>query len=309
MISGSMSSQPITSQPVCVAPTDDRCGEGAVWHAAHSAVYWTDINRFLIHRFTLADQCVRTWFFDEPVTALTLTDRDEVLAVVLGSGVILWEPASDLRHKPIFFLDGWPKVRLNDGRADPRGSLWVGSMRNNVNADGSSGEAGGKDGVLFRLDPDARAKIWRRDIGISNTLAWSPDRRRFYFGDSLANTIWAYAYNPATGKIDNEVPFFKDFDRGLPDGSTVDAEGYLWNCRYFGGCIVRVAPDRKVDRVIEMPVKNITTCTFGGSDLRTLYVTTASLEAAPSDRLAGGLYAIECGVCGQPENQFRIFGR
>ena len=144
-----------TSLPVCVAPTGDRCGEGAVWHAAHSAVYWTDINRFLIHRFTLADQCVRTWFFDEPVTALTLTDRDDVLAVVLGSSVILWEPASDRSPQTIFQLEGWPSVRLNDARADPRGSLWVGSMRNNVNPDGSSREAGGKDGILHRIDPDA----------------------------------------------------------------------------------------------------------------------------------------------------------
>lgn len=299
---------PIISQPTCIAPTGDRCGEGAVWHAAHSAVYWTDINRFLIHRFTLADQCVRTWLFDEPVTALTLTDRDEVMAVVLGSGVILWEPASDLRHKSIFSLDGWPRVRLNDGRADPHGSLWVGSMRNNVNPDRSSGEAGGKDGVLHRLDPDGSVTIHRRDIGISNTLAWSPERRRFYTGDSLANIIWAYDYDPGTGAIENEVSFFEGFDRGLPDGSTVDTEGYLWNCRYFGGCIVRVAPDGKIDRVVEMPVRNITTCTFGGADRKTLFVTTASTDAAPGDRLAGGLYAIECEVCGQPENRFRIFG-
>jgi len=89
-----------------VAPTGDRCGEGAVWHAVDSAVYWTDINRFLIHRFTLADQCVRTWFFDVPVTAITLTDRHDVLAVVLGSGVILWEPATDLCHEPIYNLEG-----------------------------------------------------------------------------------------------------------------------------------------------------------------------------------------------------------
>ena len=298
----------ITAEPVCVAPTADVCGEGAVWHAAQSAVYWTDINRFLIHRFSLADQCVRTWFFDEPVTALVLTSRDDVLAVVLGSGVILWEPASDIRHKPIHRLEGWPKVRLNDARADPRGSLWIGSMRNNVNPDGSCGTAGGRDGILFRLDPDAGVKIWRRDIGISNTLAWSPDRRRFYFGDTLANVIWFYDYDPDTGTIENEGPFLKDFDRGLPDGSSVDAEGYLWNCRFFGGCVVRVAPDGQIDRVVEMPVKNITTCTFGGPDRKTLYVTTASLEAAPGDRLAGGLYAIQCEVSGQPENRFRISG-
>ena len=129
-----MPSTSLTSQPACVAPTGDRCGEGVVWHAAHSAVYWTDINRFLIHRFTPADQCVRTWCFEEPVTAIILTDRDAVLAVALGSSVILWEPASDVRHQPIFRLEGWPRVRLNDARADPHGFLWVGSMRNNVNS-------------------------------------------------------------------------------------------------------------------------------------------------------------------------------
>src|SRR5277367_6428418 len=117
---------------VCVAPTGDHCGEGAVWHAAHAAVYWTDINRFLIHRFTPADQCVRSWFFDEPVTALVLTNRSDVLAAVLGSRVILWEPASDVRRDLSFRLKDWPKVRFNEGRADPAGSLWIGSMRNNV---------------------------------------------------------------------------------------------------------------------------------------------------------------------------------
>jgi sugar lactone lactonase YvrE len=94
------------AEPVCVAPAGDVCGEGVVWHAAHRAAYWTDINRFLIHRFTPADECVRTWFFDEAVTALTLTNRDDTLAVVLGSGVILWEPQLDRRSAPIFALNG-----------------------------------------------------------------------------------------------------------------------------------------------------------------------------------------------------------
>jgi len=292
--------------PVCVAPTGDVCGEGPVWHAAHHAVYWTDINRFLIHRLNLADSDVRTWLFDEPVTALTLTDRDDVLVVVLGSRVILWEPATDERHDPLFLLAGWPAVRLNDARCDPRGSLWLGSMRNNVNADGSSSAAGGQDGVLVRVDPDATVSYWRRGIGISNTLAWSPDRRRFYFGDTLANVIWAYDYDSSTGAISNERPFLDGFARGLPDGSTMDSEGFLWNCRFFGNCIVRVAPDRRIDRVIEMPVKNITSCVFGGAGLSTLFVTTASAEAPRGDRLAGSLFSMETKVRGQPENRFRL---
>jgi sugar lactone lactonase YvrE len=293
-----------TGIPTCAAPTGDLCGEGAVWHAEHQAVYWSDINRFLIHRFMPADHLVRTWFFEEPVTALTLTDRAETLAVVLGSGVILWNPETDERSDPLFRLRGWPTVRLNDARADPRGSLWMGSMRNNVNTDGSSGVAGGRDGKLFRLDPDGQITVWRENLGVANTLAWSPDRQRFYFADSLANTIWSYDYNLQTGEIANEQPFFKDFERGLPDGSTIDSQGYLWNCRFFGSCVVRVLPDGMIDRVIEMPVKNITTCTFGGTDLKTLYITTARAEAPPGDRLAGSLYTIETDVAGQPENKF-----
>ena len=292
--------------PVCVAPTGDVCGEGVVWHAVHNAVYWSDINRFLIHRLSLADSSVRSWIFEEPVTALCLTDRDDVLEVVLGSGVILWEPGRDLRHEALFRLDGWPSVRLNEARPDPRGSLWAGSMRNNVHPDGSSGEVGGQDGILVRIDPNGRATCFRKKIGISNTLAWSPDRRHFYFGDTLANVIWVYDYDASTGAISNERPFLEGFGRGYPDGSAVDSEGYLWNCRFSGNCIVRVAPDGKIDRVVEMPVKNITTCTFGGADLRTLFVTTASAEAPRGDRLAGSLFAIRTDVKGQPENRFSL---
>ncbi|MFZ1941012.1 MAG: SMP-30/gluconolactonase/LRE family protein [Terracidiphilus sp.] len=295
--------------PICVAPTGDVCGEGAVWHDAHNALYWTDINRFLVHRFTPADQNVKTWSFAEPVTALALTDQPQTLAVVLGSGVILWDPETDQHGEPLFRLAGWPSVRLNDARPDPRGSLWLGSMRNNVNADGSAGVAGGLDGNLFRLDPDGLVTTWKREIGIANTVAWSPDCRNFYFADSLANVVWVYDYDAATGAIANERPFLEGFARGLPDGSTVDAEGFLWNCRFFGGCIVRVAPDGIIDQVIEMPVRNVTTCTFGGADLKTLYVTTARTEASPEDQFAGGLYAISTGVAGQAENVFRISER
>ncbi len=295
-------------EPVCVAPTGDVCGEGPVWHPEEQALYWTDINRFLIHRFDPKDGSVKSWFFDEPVTTLVLTDRDNTLAVALGSRVILWEPRSDKRSEHGFRLPGWPAVRLNDGRADPRGSLWVGSMRNNVNPDGSSGEAGGQDGVLYRIDPDGRVSEWKRDVGISNTLAWSPDQSVFYFADTLANHVWAYDYDKTSGAIANERTFLSGFERGSPDGSNIDREGYLWNCRFHGKCIVRIAPGGEIDQVIEMPVSNITSCTFGGSDYKTLYVTTATVKAPRGERLAGGLFAIRAEVSGLPENRFRILG-
>ena len=297
----------IRKEAVCVAPTGDRCGEGAVWHATEQAIYWTDINRFLIHRFEPLSGCVRSWFFNEPVTAVVLTDRDDTLAVALGSRLILWRPQSDARIDHTFQLKGWPAVRLNDGRADPRGSLWLGSMRNNVGADGSEGEAGGTDGVLQRIDPDGTITEWRRELGISNTIAWSPDQTRFYSADTLLNELRVYDYDKRTGAIGGERPFLRDFPRGSPDGSTVDSEGYVWNCRYGGGCIVRLAPDGTIDRLVEMPTKNVTTCTFGGPDLRTLYVTTAA-GSVPANQVAGGLFAIETEAPGQPENRFRVFG-
>jgi len=291
---------------MCAAPAGDRCGEGPVWNAEEQALYWTDINRFLVHRFNPGHGCVKSWFFDEPVTALSLTGRDDTLAIALGSRILLWKPRSDERRNHGFRLEGWPAVRLNDGRPDPRGSLWIGSMRNNVAADGAPGEAGGVDGILFRVDPDGAVSEWKRGIGISNTLAWSPDRTRFYFADTLQNAVYVYDYDCYTGAIGGERPFFTGFPRGWPDGSAMDSQGYLWNCRYGGACIVRVAPDGSIDRVIEMPATNITSCTFGGEDYRTLYATSASLDAPPGDRLAGGLFAIRTEVPGLPENRFRL---
>jgi sugar lactone lactonase YvrE len=297
------------SNPICVTPAGDWCGEGAVWHAGEQSLYWTDINRFLIHRYDSVEKTVKTWFFDRPVTAMNLTDRDDTLAVVLGSGVILWKPASDERRDHSFQLPGWPQVRCNDARPDPRGSLWIGSMRNNVNPDGSPGKVGGTDGVLVRVDPDGKVTTWKRDIGISNTMGWSPDGTRFYSADTPRNEMYVYDYNAADGSISNERPFFTGFERGRPDGSVVDSEGYLWNCRYGGHSIVRVAPDGSIDRVIEMPASNITTCTFGGPQLTTLYVTTAGLGIPPGERFGGGLFAIETDIRGQAENRFAVFGK
>lgn len=296
-------------EPQSVFPAHDQCGEGVLWHDTEQAVYWTDINRFLVHRLRPASACIRSWLWNEPVTAVIATDHDGTLAVVLASRVILWNPESDTRRDQGFRLSDWPKVRLNDAAVDPRGSLWIGGMRNNVGPDGSSFEAGGADGILYRLDPDGATSEWKRSIGISNTLVWSPDRTRFYFADSLANVIWTYRYDNATGRISDERPFLVDFPRGLPDGSAMDADGYLWNCRYGGSCIVRVAPRGDIDSVIEMPTPNITNCAFGGVDRKTLYATSAGLGAPTGDKLAGGLFAVETDVAGQPENRFRLLNR
>ncbi len=289
--------------PICIAPTGDRCGEGVVWSADEAAVYWTDINRFLIHRLDTASNAVHSWMFEEPVVALALTTRPGTMLVALGSRLLLWRPESDSRREHGFALPGWPQVRLNDGRADPLGNFWVGSMRNNVLPDGEPGESGPGEGKLFRIAPDGAVTVWREGLGIANTLCWSPDRRRFYFGDTLENEVRAYDYDSIGGAIANERPFLRATEAGFPDGSAIDADGWLWNCRWGGGCLLRAAPDGGVVEKIAMPVSNVTTAAFGGPDLKTLYVSTAHHTG---ERLSGSLFRLDADVPGLPENRFRI---
>lgn len=252
------------------------------------------------------DATLRTWFFSESVTCVLATDRSNTLALVLGSGVALWEPEIDRRHELLFALPGWPAVRCNDAAVDPTGALWLGTMRNNVKESGEPSESGGHDGLLYRVDGSGGCSEWRRNIGIANTVLWSPDHSKFYFGDSLRNEICFYAYDATGGSIHSERSFFAGFERGMPDGSAMDVDGYLWNCRYGGSCIVRVSPEGQVDRVIEMPVANPTNCTFGGEDMNILLVTCAAPEAGEWERFGGCLFAIETNLVGMPVNAFDI---
>lgn len=287
----------------CVAPMGSGCGEGALWMPAEQALYWTDVTRFLLHRLTIRDGSIRSWFFDEPVVALSQTDRTGLLLVALGSRLRLWTPATDERIALGTQLPNWPQVRFNEGRAGPDGRFWVGSMRNNVNPDGTLREAGGTDGVLVSVGNDAHTTVHETGFGIANTLCWSPDQHRLIFGDTLANALYCADYHD--GALSGRRAFFTGFARGLPDGSAIDADGFLWNCRFGGGCLVRLSPDGAIDRVVETPVHNPTTCVFGGPDYRTLYVTSARIHSPATDRLAGGVFALRTEVPGLPGFAFR----
>lgn len=289
----------------CVAPVGDRVGEAALWSPDERALYWCDVNRFLIHRLD-EGEAVRSWLFDEPVTALALTDDPDRLLVALASRLILWRPVDDRREDHGFTLDDHPAARLNDGRAAPNGDFWVGSMSNNVGPEGEALEARRGHGRLFRLTPDRQATQHKAGLGISNTVDWSPDHRTFYFGDTMRNVIWAFDYDPASGLIGDERPFFEGFARGVPDGSVVDADGFLWNCRFGGGCVVRVSPGGAIDRIVEMPARNITTAAFGDQDLRTLYITTATILGGDADRLGGSLFALRTETPGLPSHRVSL---
>ena len=286
----------------CVAPMGDICGEGAVWHPERGVLYWTDINRFLVHRFDPATGATESWLFREPVTSVNLTTDDDTLLLTLASGAGLWSPRTHPELKAIFTLAAAPAMRLNEARVDPRGSLWAGTMRNNVGAQGENLDVQFTGAVLYRVDPDGSVTEWKHDIGISNTMAWSPDAKTFYFGDTTANVLWAFDYDQHTGAISGERNLLAGFSKGSPDGSAMDAEGFLWNARYDGGCVVRIAPDGRVDRVVEMPVASPTTCAFGGPDRKTLYITSARSD----EQFSGSLFALQVEVSGVPDGRFRL---
>lgn len=281
-------------------------GESPLWHPEEGSLYWTDVNGFRIHRYILKSGEKKCWSFGEPVCALSLTTAPDRILVALGSRLILWRPSTDERADFASPEPNWPHNRLNDGATDPNGVFWVGGMRNNVGGNGENIEVSGNSGSLYRVTPDGSVSVWDTGFGITNTLAWSPERKTFYCGCSLSNVIYAYDYRARDSSISNRRPFIVGVTPGLPDGSAMDEDGYLWNCRFFGGCILRFSPSGKLDRVLEMPVSNITNCTFGGHSLDTLFVTTASLHASDHEDHAGGLFEIPVNVRGLPTERFLL---
>jgi sugar lactone lactonase YvrE len=290
----------------CIADCQNLVGESPLWDAEEKSLYWTDINGFRIQRLVPVTGEVKSWRFSEPVCALSMTTVSGWFLVALGSKLILWSPESDERLDFARPEPDCPRNRLNDGAADPNGNYWVGSMRNSVAPDGGHLEVAGNFGSLYRVTAGGEVSVWDTAFGITNTIVWSPDHRTFYCACSLRNILYAYDYDVSDSSVRNRRVFMAGFERGLPDGSAIDAEGYLWNCRFYGSCILRVTPDGRVDRVVEMPVSNITHCAFGGPDLKKLYVTSALMGAPVAEQLAGGLFAIDLDVPGVPTGRFSV---
>jgi sugar lactone lactonase YvrE len=299
-----LKSMPAT--PRLLVDSKNIVGESPLYHPEEGSLYWTDVNGFTIQRYILQSGETQRWNFGEPVATLSLTTDPARLLVALGSRLILWRPSTDERVHFASPEPNCPHNRLNDGATDPNGVFWVGSMRNNVGPNGEDIEAEGKTGSLYRVLPDGSVSVWDTGFGITNTLAWSPDGKIFYCGCSISNIIYAYDYRAADSSVGNRRPFIAGIQPGLPDGSAMDAEGYLWNCRFFGGCIVLFSPSGKLDRVIEVPVSNITNCGFGGPSLDTLFITTASLHGKPGEPHAGGVFTLSVNVRGLPTNRFRL---
>jgi sugar lactone lactonase YvrE len=279
------------------APGADRLGECPLWDEREAMLWWVDSRWPAVKRLDPASGAVMMLVLPEVVGSIAFRERGGLIAAT-KSGIHFLDAAGGALARAANPEARLPENRFNDGRCDRAGRFWVGTM-SDVKRD--------PVGSLYRVDTDFTCIKLRNGIIIPNSLAFSPEGRTMYFADTNRHTIWSWDYHLASGAATNER-VFADTGSGRPDGSCVDAEGCLWNAEYGAWRLVRYTPRGKVDRVVALPVANPTCCCFGGEDLDTLYVTTATQRLTPEELaqqpLAGSLLALRPGVKGLAESRF-----
>jgi len=294
-------------QPKVLLEARDLVGESILWSPDEGALYWVDIGGKRIHRLVVATGHHDLWPTPDFPTSIGMREGGGFI-VGLCREVCFWQPdgAFETFVAPEPDL---PDNRLNEGRVAPDGSFWVSTMQNNLNADGSPRDMDRNSGAYYRIDPSGTiTQLTPNEYGITNTMAWTQDNR-FLTADTLANQIYSFAYDPSLKTIGDRRTIVRGFERGLPDGSCLDADDNLWNCRVVGGSSVACFDsDGTLRHLVELPVSWPTSCTFGGTDLSTLYVTSArftmSDEHLAAHPLEGSVLAIETGIRGRPEPKF-----
>jgi sugar lactone lactonase YvrE len=277
-------------------------GEGPVWDQEQQRLYWIDSFDGRVLRCTDDGRELRAWDVGQKIGSMALRHGGDAAIVALQSGLFNLDLASGELELIIDPEPGRPDNRLNDGKVDRQGRFIFGSM------DTLEERACAK---LYRLDPDMSLHTLDEGIIVSNGPCWSPDGQTLYFADTWSGDIWAYDYDTATGAATRRRTFAQvdTSGGGAADGCTVDAEGCLWQALVYAGKLLRYTPDGQVDRVIDMPVKKVTSLTFGGPDLDTLFVTSMAkppLPRFPEDgQQRGALFAITgLGVKGVAERRF-----
>jgi L-arabinonolactonase len=272
--------------------------ESPTWSASEHALYWLDGRKDTIYRIDVNSGARSSWTTPAKVNALGLRAAGGLI-VALKSGIATLDIATgafDHLVTPAPYTDA---MRMNDGKVDCAGRFWFGTMHDDA-ADAS--------GYIYRLDPNGTLTTIDAGYTIPNGFAWSPDERTMYLADSQLRTIYAYDFDATSGEARNRRPFAQTAEGTMPDGATIDADGYLWSANVGGWGIARFAPDGALDRRLEVPVQRPTSVIFGGDDLRTLYITTASRrltpEALAAQPLAGAILAVRLDVPGLPAHSF-----
>ena len=282
-------------------------GEGITWSVDQENLYWLDVvipsKLFQLH---LPTNKLSTFIMPEMISSISIRSKKDLI-IASQYGVYNYNLTSNnftrlIETEPLLKFN-----RSNDGASDIKGRFWFGTMQNNLDEEGKDIPITKNSGSLYRLDIDLTLDKIESNLGIPNTFIWNPDNTKFYFTDSMEEIIYSYDFDEESGEITNKTNF-ATFNRGIPDGSTMDSEGFVWNCRWGGSCVVRFDPLGRVDRVLEVPVENVTNCVFGGKDLKTLFITTArqglSKEYVKKNPYAGSLFAIDLSIKGIEDNNF-----
>lgn len=274
-------------------------GEGPVWRAETQDLVWVDIESARVCCFNPATGENQTWDVGEkPGLAVPTKQGDLILGTSVGfvrldlaSGVLspIIDPEQDL-----------PNNRFNDGKVDPEGRLWAGTM---------GLDEAPNVGSLYRLNRNLSTDKLFDQVTISNGMAWTSDQKTFYYIDSPTRRVDVFDCDMAGGTVsDRRTAFELPEGMGYPDGMSIDNEGMLWVALWQGWGVARFAPGGALLAKVEVPVECVTSCCFGGENWDELYITTSSRDLDETGRaeqpLAGGLFRCRPGVSGPPTNLF-----
>jgi D-xylono/L-arabinono-1,4-lactonase len=294
-----MHSQPRTDiahqQTELIADYSCETGENPLWNPIERRLYWCDIPNGRLYRYEPSSGNHELCYEGRPIGGFTIQSDGSLLLFMDRGTIAVWRDGT--LKEIVSEIEAESSSRFNDVITDPRGRVLCGTM--------STPQTKGR---LYRLDLDGSYQSLLEGIGCSNGMAFTLDRKGFYYTDSFAREIYLFDYGIDDGSLSNQRLFarFSEAD-GLPDGATLDADGGLWSALWDGGSIVRLLPDGKIDRRIIVPTSQVSSLTFGGDDYTDIYITTAGGNTkGEADPFAGGLFRAKSRIPGLPEFFSRI---
>lgn len=285
--------------PECVWDARAQLGEGPLWSVEQQALYWVDILGHRLHRYSPSQEH-RTWQFDHEISAIAERANAQGLIVTLRHGFATFNPATEELMPLIQVEAHMPGNRFNDGKCDRLGRFWAGTM----DFDGKR-----STGSLYRLSPDLACSRMDSGYAVTNGPAWSSDYKVMYHNDSVNGRVYAFDYDLESGEISDKRLFLQFGEEdGSPDGMATDSEGGLWIAHWGASKVTRHDAQGNLMHTIALPCSQVTSCAFGGPDLKTLYITTAAVglaaEQLEREPLAGGLFAVDLDIAGTPACTF-----
>ncbi|MBZ8178729.1 SMP-30/gluconolactonase/LRE family protein [Oscillatoria salina IIICB1] len=281
-------------KPEIIADYQCHNAEVPLWHKREKCLYWTDIPRGRMYRYHPGTKKSEQIYEGSPVGGYTIQDDGALLLLKAGGKILRWD---DGKMTLIAEIPDESESRFNDAIADPQGRVFCGTMPTPERL-----------GRLYRLNTDATLTSVLDGIGCSNGMGFTPNRQQMYYTDSTVGQIYLFDYDAASGNLSNQrVHLTIPKKEGLPDGLTVDAEGFLWSARWNGGHLFRYNTLGEEVLRVPFPAKKVTSLTFGGEDYTDMFITTAGGDnRAEEGAGAGAIFHLNLGIQGVPEFSSRI---